>query len=159
MLTNTVVAHKNFSNRNSETWNLDTSLGFLMNRTARGMKRALDAKLLEHELTATQYIVLIRMYEEDGISLTELVERLYLDNPTLTGIIDRMERDGLLQRQRDDDDRRVVNVYLTAKGKLLRSEIEHLAQETDEDIWKNFSEPEKKEMLNYIERLWNNLND
>ena len=159
MLTNNIVAHKNFSTRNTETWNLDTSLGFLMNRTARGMKRALDAKLFDYELTATQYIVLIRMYEEDGISLTELGERLYLDNPTLTGIIDRMERDGLLQRMRDDIDRRVVNVYLTPKGKLLRYEIEHLAEKTDDDIWKGFSESEKNEMLNYIERIWNNLND
>ncbi len=156
---NNLNATKNFSEQNSESWNLDTSLGFLMNRTARGMKRALDAKLFDYELTATQYIVLIRMYEEDGISLTELGERLYLDNPTLTGIIDRMERDGLLQRMRDDIDRRVVNVYLTPKGKLLRYEIEHLAEKTDDDIWKGFSESEKSEMLNYIERIWNNLND
>ncbi|MBM4166147.1 MAG: MarR family transcriptional regulator [Ignavibacteria bacterium] len=150
---------REISFRNVNEWNLDISLGFLLNRTARGMKRLLDAKLVDYNITATQYIVLMRMVEEDGISLTELGERLHLDNPTLTGIIDRMERDRFLRRQRDTIDRRVVNVYLTENGKMLCKEIEHLAKETDEEIWSDFSINEKRAMLNYLERIWNNVND
>ncbi|MFQ5797434.1 MAG: MarR family winged helix-turn-helix transcriptional regulator [Bacteroidota bacterium] len=138
-------------------WKLDSSLGFLMTRTARSMKRALDARLLDQNLTATQYIVLARLWEEDGISLSELGERLYFDNPTLTGIVDRMERDGLLQRQRDEDDRRVVKVHLTAKGRTLYHDIGYLAEETDAESWEGFTESQKKELLNYLERIWKKL--
>lgn len=138
-------------------WKLDSSLGFLMTRTARSMKRALDARLLDRNLTATQYIVLARLWEEDGISLSELGERLYFDNPTLTGIVDRMERDGLLQRQRDEDDRRVVKVHLTAKGRTLYHDIGYLAEETDAESWEGFTESQKKELLNYLERIWKKL--
>ena len=53
-----------------------------------------------------------------------------------------MERDGLLQRMRDDIDRRVVNVYLTPKENFS-TEIEHLAEKTDDDIWKGFPNQKK----------------
>jgi DNA-binding MarR family transcriptional regulator len=134
-------------------WTLDSSLGLQMTRTARSMKRALDAKLVKHNLTATQYIVLARLWEEDGNSLTDLGERLYLDNPTLTGIVDRMERNELLQRRRDGDDRRVVNVYLTDKGKSLQKEIGHLAEETDAEAWKEFPESERKDLLDRLRHI------
>lgn len=130
-----------------------------MTRTARSMKRALDAKLVKYNLTATQYIVLMKMWEQDGISITELGERLYFDNPTLTGIVDRMERDGLLQRQRNDEDRRVVNLYLTTKGKGLQPQLERLAEETDTEAWTGFTESQKKQILDHHERIWKNLND
>ncbi len=139
------------------SWKLDRSLGFMMNRTARSMRRALEARLVEHDLTATQYVVLVRMWEEEGTSISELGERLFLDNPTLTGIVDRMERDGLLQRRRDDEDRRVVKVYLTAKGKSLKKEIEHFAEETDKLAWDGFTESQKRELYNLHEKILGNL--
>jgi DNA-binding MarR family transcriptional regulator len=140
-------------------WKLDNSLGFLMTRTARSMKRALDAKLVEHSVTSNQYIVLARLWEEDGISITELGERLYLDNPTLTGIVDRMERDGLLQRRRDGDDRRVVNVYLIDKGKNLRQEIGDLAEKTDDEGWEGFTATEKKNLIDSLNLIWKKMNE
>lgn len=140
-------------------WTLDKSLGFLATRTARSLKRALDAKLAEHELTATQYIVLVRLWEEDGIPLTQLGEPLYLDNPTITGIVDRMERDGLLERRRDGGDRRVVNVYLTKKGRDLRGRVGKLAEETDAEAWEGFSEAQKNELLDQLNRIWKKMNE
>lgn len=129
-----------------------------MNRAARSMRRALDARLIEHNLTATQYIVLVRLWEEDGISLSELGERLDFDNPTLTGVVDRMERDGLLRRQRDEADRRVVQVHVTPKGHSLRAEIGPIAGQIDAEIWNGFSEQDKKRFLSHLEHVWEKLN-
>ncbi len=128
-----------------------------MNRTARSMRRALEAKLEQYEITATQYVVLVRMWEEEGTSISELGDRLYLDNPTLTGIADRMERDGLLQRRRDDEDRRVVNVYLTEKGKSLRKQLEHFAEEIDNLAWKGFTDAQKRELYTLHDKILGNL--
>ncbi len=138
-------------------WKLERSLGFLMNRTARSLRRALEAKLVHHGITATQYVVLVRMWEEEGTSLSELGERLYLDNPTLTGIVDRMERDSLVQRRRDKEDRRVVKVYLTPKGKSLQKEIQHFAEETDTVAWTGFSATQKQAIFTLHEKILRNL--
>ena len=140
-------------------WKLDSSLGFLLTRTARGMKWALDEKLIEHNITATQYIVLERMWEKDGLSLTELGDRLHFDNPTMTGIIDRMERDGFLQRKRNDGDRRVVKVYLTPKGKIKQEQVGSIAEEVDNMAWEGFNQTQKKDLLKYLDRIWNKMNE
>jgi len=140
-------------------WSLDNSLGFLMTRAARGMKRVLDSKLAKHNLTSTQYIVLARLWEGDGISITELCDRLALDNPTLTGIVDRMERDGSLERRRDGDDRRVVNVYLTEKGRSLRQAVGSFAEETDAEAWKEFTAPDRKAMIDTLNLIWTKMSE
>ena len=139
-------------------WTLDKSLGFTVSRTARSIKRALDAKLAEYNLTASQYVVMSRLFEEEGIKHNELGVRLNMDNPTITGIVDRMERDGLLQRRRDKSDRRVVRLYLTDVGKELIQEIEHFARETDEEAWSGISATQRKETLKNLDIIWKNLN-
>jgi len=141
------------------TWDLEYSLGFRLVRTARVMKHALDAKLTDVGLTATQYIVLARLWTEDGISLTELGDHLSLDSPTLTGIIDRMERDGLVERKRNDGDRRVVRVYLTPKGTELEQTIGTFAADTDNEAWRNFTDSERDEVLRSLDVIWNTFND
>ena len=123
------------------------------------MKHALDAKLTDVGLTATQYIVLARLWTEDGISLTELGDHLSLDSPTLTGIIDRMERDGLVERKRNDGDRRVVRVYLTPKGTELEQTIGTFAADTDNEAWRNFTDSERDEVLRSLDVIWNTFND
>ena len=73
-------------------------------------------------LTGPQLSV-VKMLEELGdMSLSELSEKIRAQNSTVTGIVDRMEREGLVDRKRSSDDRRVVNIRLTDKGsKLARS--------------------------------------
>ena len=57
------------------------------------------------------------------LSLSELSDRIRARNSTVTGIIDRMEREGLVERQRSEEDRRVVHIVLTRRGQKLASEI------------------------------------
>jgi DNA-binding MarR family transcriptional regulator len=143
----------------SDIWTLDLSLGFLLTRAARTMKRALDAKLANWNLTATQFIVLARLWEEDGVSFSELGVRLDFDNPSLTGIIDRMERDGLVVRRRDLEDRLVIRVHVTVKGRNLRNEIGHHASEVDSAGLDGLTGPQKKQLLEYLQSVWRVLND
>jgi DNA-binding MarR family transcriptional regulator len=142
-----------------DIWSLDLSLGFLLSKAARTMKRALDAKLANWNLTATQFIVLARLWEEDGISFSELSERLDFDNPTLTGIIDRMERDGLVARQRDGQDRRVVRVHVTPKGSKLREEIGLHGAAVDSAALHGLTPPQRRQMLESLQHVWRVLHD
>ncbi|MBI4950499.1 MAG: MarR family transcriptional regulator [Myxococcales bacterium] len=78
----------------------------------------------EHGLTGPQLTV-VKMLESFGdLSLSSLSERIRAQNSTVTGIIDRMEREGLVRRERPGHDRRVVLIRLTDKGKKLAARIE-----------------------------------
>jgi MarR family transcriptional regulator, organic hydroperoxide resistance regulator len=75
------------------------------------------------DLTGPQLTV-VKLLEQIGdLSLSELSERIRAQNSTVTGIIDRMERENLVTRERSKEDRRVVYIRLTAKGKRLAEEI------------------------------------
>lgn len=75
------------------------------------------------DLTGPQLTV-VKLLEQIGdLSLSELSEKIRAQNSTVTGIIDRMEREGLVTRERSKEDRRVVYIKLTAKGQKLAQEI------------------------------------
>jgi len=64
----------------------------------------------------SQVLALVSIQERGGCTLTELKKEMHVSAPTITGIIDRLERDGYVKRTTDQDDRRVKNVVLTRKG-------------------------------------------
>lgn len=71
-------------------------------------------------LTYTQYIALVALWEEDGQTVSQLGERMFLESNTLTPILKKLESLGYLHRRRDSDDERVVRVSLTDEGRRLR---------------------------------------
>ena len=122
---------------------------------ARNMKRALELKLSKYSITSSQYSVLEILGKYNGISLTELGKLLYFDNPTITGIINRMARAKLLRRNRDRNDRRVIKVYLTQKGWELQSKLPKIAKDVNEKAVENFCENEKETILDFLKCLNN----
>ena len=72
-------------------------------------------------LTYPQYLVLLTLWEEDGLPVRAIGERLALDSGTLTPLLRRMEGAGLVSRQRDTMDERLVRIQLTAKGRRLEA--------------------------------------
>ncbi len=70
-------------------------------------------------ITYTQYIVLMVLWAQDGVSVRELGERLFLDSGTLTPLLKKMESSGLVRRERAKEDERVTRIYLTGAGREL----------------------------------------
>src|SRR6478735_9411232 len=75
------------------------------------------------DLTGPQLTVVKLLEQVGGLSLSELSDKIRAQNSTVTGIIDRMEREGLVTRERSKEDRRVVHIRLTPKGHELAREI------------------------------------
>lgn len=73
------------------------------------------------ELTYTQYITMLALWEHDGVNVKTLGEYLYLDSGTLTPLLKKLEQHGLIQRERSGEDERNVVVRLTQKGKALEA--------------------------------------
>jgi len=101
------------------TLRLDDMLCFALYRAQAKVQKAYAPLLEPLGLTYPQYIVLVALWEEDGVSLSALGERLGLDSGTLTPLLKRMERAGLVKRARAVEDERRLVVTLTAKGKKL----------------------------------------
>jgi MarR family transcriptional regulator, organic hydroperoxide resistance regulator len=76
----------------------------------------------QYGLTGSQLLVLKMLEPRGHVSLSALSEEIRAKNSTVTGIVDRMERDGLVVRRRSGDDRRVVLIELTAKGRKLATD-------------------------------------
>lgn len=106
---------------NPDYLRLDRQLCFALYTASREIIRQYRPLLDPLGLTYTQYIAMLALWEEDGVTITGLGDRLLLDSGTLTPLLKKMETQGLVMRQRDSGDERMVRIHLTAKGKALKS--------------------------------------
>ena len=103
-----------------EAMKLANQLCFPLYAAARNVTGLYTPWLKPLGLTYTQYIVLLVLWEKDGISVTEIGERLMLDNGTLSPLLKKLEQAGYITRQRDREDERVVIIRLTEDGRALQ---------------------------------------
>lgn len=74
-------------------------------------------------LNPTRMGILLALADEDGLIMSKLGQKLFLEKSTMTGVIDKMEADGLVERKTVESDRRALRIYLTAKGKKLKENL------------------------------------
>lgn len=105
---------------NFDPLRLDNQLCFPLYAASRAVIRRYHSPLGALDLTYTQYIAMMALWERSPQSVKELGERLYLDTGTLTPLLKAMEKKGLVRRSRSERDERSVNIALTEEGKALR---------------------------------------
>lgn len=99
---------------------LDQQVCFSLYSAQLAMTKVYRKLLADLGLTYPQYLVMLVLWEADGITVSQIGERLFLDSATLTPLLKRLEVAGLLQRQRAARDERQVVVSLTPQGQALR---------------------------------------
>jgi MarR family transcriptional regulator, organic hydroperoxide resistance regulator len=99
---------------------LDSQLCFALYAATRAMTQAYAKLLTPLGLTYPQYLVMLVLWEEDGLAVRQLGERLELDSGTLTPLLKRLEAAGLVRRARDRADERVVRIHLSPAGRGLK---------------------------------------
>ena len=109
-----------------EQFKLDNQLCFRLYTASRLLTQAYNPLLSEYGLTYPQYLVLLVLWEKDGISVSEIGSRLMLDNGTLSPMLKKMEQAGYIERKRSSDDDRVVIVSLTKKGRDLQEKAKEI---------------------------------
>lgn len=107
---------------------LDNQLCFPLYAASREVIKKYAPFLKKVDLTYTQYITLMALWEKDGLSVKELGEKLYLDSGTLTPLINGLKSKGLIEKNRDEKDERTVRVFLTEKGTLLKDDALEIPQ-------------------------------
>ena len=99
---------------------LENQFCFALYSTSLAMTKIYKPILDAIHLTYPQYLVMLVLWEEDGLTVSEIGKRLFLDSGTLTPLLKRLEATGLLARLRDTEDERRVRIKLTAAGNSLR---------------------------------------
>lgn len=97
----------------------------MLQRAAAGFRAALDRLCREHGLTAAQYEVLCVLREEGApLPSMKVLDRLAAPLPDITRLIDRLERGGLVKRERSTQDRRIVRLAITARGAGVAADLD-----------------------------------
>lgn len=103
-----------------EAMKLENQLCFPLYAAARRVTALYTPHLKPLGLTYTQYIVMLVLWERDGLTVGEICDKLMLDSGTLSPLLKKLEGKGLLERRRSPRDDRVVVINLTEKGKALQ---------------------------------------
>ncbi len=97
--------------------------GLAVRMTHRAFLRSLTAAIASHGLTGVEFLVLRTLWEHDGITPSDLAQRISLDGPHVTSTLNAMEKKQLVTRERNARDRRKVNVRLTRKSRRYRARL------------------------------------
>ncbi len=134
---------------------LDNQLCYALYAAAHRMTKSYRPMLERMGLTYPQYLVLLVLWESDGITVSEIGRRLRLDSGTLTPVLKRLETSGLLNRSRRQSDEREVEISLTEQGRDLRADAVAVRQSVMCQL--NMSEPEIQAMRADLNALIENL--
>jgi len=130
--------------------NLMNSATYLANLLAKGFSRSLLARASELGFSPGQFPVLVELWNNDGLTQREILDRLDIEQATLANTLARMERDGLILRSPHPTDKRATQNFLTEKGRSIETEALLAAEAADQSLFKGFRRFEKELMLEYM---------
>jgi DNA-binding MarR family transcriptional regulator len=135
--------------------------GFLMAKIRQVGGRIFERMLREYdiEINSAQGRIMFALWQQDGISISELAKKTQLGKSTLTSMLDRLEKMGYIKRQRSRKDRRKILIKRTEKDKALESKYVEVSQQMTKLFYRGFSKNEIKRFEDDLARMLNNLTD
>lgn len=133
------------------------SAGYLVRDAHRAFQKLLEKRIAAHGITRGQWYFLRVLWIEDGLSQRELSARVGMMEPTTVIALRSMEKAGLIRRSRSTEDKRVTNVWLTAKAQRMRGRMLLLARAINEDACQGISREEFDIFRCVITRMTENL--
>ena len=136
---------------------LENQLCFPLYAASREMIKLYRPFLEPIDLTYTQYVAMMVLWEVKKISVKEMGKRLYLDSGTLTPVLKSMEAKGFINRYRSVEDERVLIVEITEKGEQLREKAKNIPLEMAKNV--NLEIDERIEFYRLIYKMLDIIND
>ncbi|MFM0200135.1 MarR family transcriptional regulator [Paraburkholderia fungorum] len=133
-----------------EGFSLTHSVGFLLNKARNLITSEMDTALEELDITGPHMGVILAMQRGLASTPFELSKVLSIDTGLMTRMLDKLEAKGLLERSRSVDDRRVVNLVLTRKGREIAAEIPKIAPDVLNARLKKFTKAEFEELCRLL---------
>jgi len=126
---------------------------FRLAALGRKISRNYSAQFAPLGITATQSFVIFDLIDHDGSSVKDIALRIQLDSPAVTGVIDRLVKEQLVQRIEDPSDRRSLQIFLTSKGRHMAEELMPISDEFNRNLQAGFNPDELELFKNFLSRL------
>lgn len=142
-----------------ETFNVNTSFGLLVGRTAKMMAEHLQQRFAASDvgLTMSHWIILAQLWNEDGLSQQEISNRSGVAKPNVTTMIDALEKESFIVRIPDQIDRRVNRIFLTQKAKDIRCKAIEQALDVYSTAFEGLTDKEQHLLIQGLKRVMTNL--
>lgn len=131
--------------------------GYTLAKTCKAHRVAVGGLLAEVNLHPGQEMVLVELWQDDGLRGGELATRLAVEPPTITKMLRRLEGCGLVERRPDPDDARSFRVYLTSEGRDLEEPVHRVWESAEAKVLAGMSEDEKLDFHNLLLKVRANL--
>jgi DNA-binding MarR family transcriptional regulator len=129
------------------------SLNYLVSHLNLTLQQALDARLKRYELDIKLWPVLFTLWQEEGLSQTELSKRCDVANYTMTRLLDQLQVQGFVTRHQEADNRRAFQIYLTDNGKALEHDLIHEAEWVNEQFLELLTDTEQQELMRLLNKI------
>lgn len=133
------------------------NIGQLLIRLLKAHRGTIAERLSELNLYPGQDGLLYHLSQNDGLTMTELVEKLKIRHPTLFTMVNRMEKAGLITKEKHKIDKRTSIIFLTSKGKKLVKDLSQVWQKIEMQILEGFTDEEINNIKMLLVKITNNL--
>jgi MarR family transcriptional regulator, lower aerobic nicotinate degradation pathway regulator len=134
-------------------FDIETSVGFLLAKAYQRLYARFRDLLAPHGITPQQFALLAFLWKRDKLSQTELTEMTEVDRTTLSGLIDRLEKQGLVERQPHPGDRRAYLVALTPDGRQLEAILPPLSLNLRQQVSSRLAPGEYEQLCELLNKL------
>ncbi|WP_346935047.1 MarR family transcriptional regulator [Clostridium sp.] len=138
-------------------FDLDDCIAFITNKSAKKLADEFNRRLQEHGTTRVQWIALFYIGKAGEISQKELSDYMDIKESSMVRLIDRMEKEELVERRKDSEDRRITKIILTDRGKFLKEELMPIGQEFQNDVVKGISKENLEVFKAVLQRMTYNI--
>jgi DNA-binding MarR family transcriptional regulator len=121
----------------------DDCIIFLLAKAYQKAHGEFKKRLQSYGLTPIQHLILESLWTEDGLSAGDICRLLVLDGATVSGVLDRLVAGGWVLKKMDKDDKRVVRIFLSPKGRDLKPELSKERNQINEDLLQTFTLEER----------------
>lgn len=128
-----------------------------LKKLSRLLEKEANSLLKPHHITHGYTYFLLELYQQDGLTQTELYQRIQIEQPTAVRTLDRMERDGFILKKLSKDDRRVSKIYLTPKAMASRTELLSCAEQLNQKLLQGLTKEECASISQTLPKLIKNL--
>jgi DNA-binding MarR family transcriptional regulator len=136
---------------------LTNSICFGLRAAIKKIDKTINDKLKPIGISIPQSFILINLLQEDGATLKDIGNKSLIDSSSMTVLVDKLEKKGLVERHIDTLDHRAIRVFITNKGKIVAGEVFKLSEEINNLLYDLIGEGNQKEFLHGINNIINRL--
>lgn len=128
-------------------------MNFVLTKAQQSVHQLFKADLAPYGVTPGQYAILKCLWDENGQTAKQIAERLCLDGSTVTGILDRTEQKGLIEKKVDAKDRRALQILLTDAGRALEGPLTKVIEEANRKALANLDMERSEDLKRLLQEI------